>query len=169
MNLKTLSFAEVASAVEQNPTVVIPLGGLEPIGGFPLGFPSDVVGRIATAVAQRQQSLCAPVIEYGFATPFKAFDGVLGMRRSTIENALADIFRAAQGWGVTRIIVVDGGLTGEQLVANAVKRFQTKLSAELIIETVCWQNLGAVRKFVKGCGHALEERWRSEAALCLGR
>lgn len=137
---------------------------MEPLGlEMPLSSVTELNQKIAQEVAQEAAILCAPVMAYGYATPFKAFPGILSTRRDTFITALADTVRSSVGWGVKKIYFLEGSSYLAPSIKEAVARYKSKLPDDFSYEVVSWQSLGAVRRFVNEQYDDLVEVFRSEA------
>lgn len=169
--LDELTFVEVQQIIKDKPILIIPLVPMEPYGkNVPLGAINEISATISSKVASESNTLCATSMRYSFATPFKAFSGVLSMRKNTFITAIADVVRSAIGWGVKKVIFLDSSVYLQPSVEVALKRFQKKMPQDFTYEYICWQQIGSVRKIVKDSFDELEERWRSEALIaCLYR
>lgn len=160
-----MSSSEIAEFIKENPSLIIPIGGLTPIGDLPLEAVSIVVETIANKLSIDKKTLIAPTVNFPYITPFKSFEGVVGVRGNIFSTTVADLVRSAISWGVKKIIFIDGGVTSETLIHNGIKKYKRVLPKDFEYEVVTWQNLPEVRKATSSIFTNLREVWRSDAAL----
>lgn len=163
-NLDENNVTTIETFLQETPVLLLPITTSEPLNDtLPVGAVSKISAIVTQAVAQKAQILCAPQIRYGFSTPFKAFPGVLSPRRNTFVTTVADVVRSAIGWGVTKVIFLEGSSYLRPSIDEALRRYKRKLPDGFSYSIISWQTLGVVRKFVKEHFENLNEQWRSEA------
>lgn len=162
--LEDLSVHQINNILTENQTLILPVAVMEPLGlDVPLGLVFRINEAIAKAVSVESKTLTAPLMKYGYSTPFKAFSGVLSTRKNSFITEVADIVRSAIGWGVKRIIFLDGSSYLRKEIDEALKRYKKKLPGDFSYSVVSWQTVGPVRKLIKEGYSELTELWRSEA------
>lgn len=162
--LEDLSVNQVKKLLAENQTLILPVTVMEPLGlDLPLGLVFRINEAVAKAVSKESQTLTAPLLKYGYSTPFKAFSGVLSTRKNSFITEVADIVRSAIGWGIKRIVFLDGSAYLRKEIDEALKRYKKKLPEDFSYTVVSWQTIGPVRKIVKESYNNLAELWRSEA------
>lgn len=161
-----LTSQQVAEKISEKPVLIIPVASLEPMAGeLPLGTSQKVVSCIADEVASKTKTLVAPLLAYPYATPFKAFPGVTGSRWNSFATTVADLVRSAIGWGVEKVVFLDGGVTAAPHIHTGIKRYRRILPDDFDYTVVSWQNVPALRKELPLLFEGLTETWRSDAAL----
>lgn len=162
--LEDLSVNQVKAVLTENQTLILPVALMEPLGlDLPLGLVFRINEAIAKAVSEECQTLSAPLIKYGYSTPFKAFSGVLSTRKNSFITEVADIVRSAIGWGVKRIVFLDGSVYLNKEIDEAMRRYKKKFPEDFSYAVISWQSTGPVRKLIKEGYGNLSELWRSEA------
>lgn len=163
-NLYDNSINDIARYVQKSPSLILPLAPIEPLGNdCPLHTIPFINKRIAYSVAERVAILCAPVMQYGYSTPFKAFEGVLSTRKETFVKTIADTVRSAVGWGIETVYFLEGSSYLADSIHEAIKRYRKKLPQNFQYTVISWQSLAIVRKFIKARFENLDEVFRCEA------
>lgn len=103
-----LSFEEIEKRLSEKSTLIIPLGGLEPLGSeVPSGIINQITLNIAKETAIEHNCLSAPLISYGFITPFSSFGGSFSVKRSIMESMIRNIVKESILWGVKKILFIN--------------------------------------------------------------
>lgn len=163
-NLEENSVRQIEEYLIHSPSLIIPVAPVEPLGvELPLHSISSINHKVAQAVSEKLQLLCASPVRYAYATPFKAFPGVLSTKRDTFVTTMADCVRSAIGWGVKKVYFVEGSSYLASSIDEAMKRYKRKFPDDFSYEIISWQMLGPVRRFINEKYTDLAEVFRSEA------
>ena len=166
LNISELSQNEIFKHVKNSPLLIIPIASLEPIGdNLPLGITAQIADKIASEVSHSLNVLRAPLLNYAYVTPFKAFCGVVGMRWNSFATTISDLVRSASIWGVKNIIFIDGGVLNGKYIDEGINRYRKMLPNDFRYTVINWQNIPEVRKSVSSIYTGLKEIYRSDAAV----
>lgn len=143
-----LSFEEFKNKISDNPTLIIPVGGYEPLGeNIPLGIINKVTESVAEAVAKKVNCLSAPLLNYGYSTPFSSFEGNFTIKRNIFESVLRNMIWDTLGWGVCKILIINFTTIPsdffQRVIKSALKRGNIKS-----VEIFDFQNSKEIRYLV---------------------
>lgn len=147
-NVANLSFASIEAALVEEPTIVLPIGGLEPIGNAaPLGCSNLVTRALTVSLAERTGLLFAPLVAYGCTTPYREFPGVASLKVDTLANTIYGITHSWKCQGLKRVVILDGLWDNAGAVDEAVRKIG-KLRGEVEIVVLRWQTMPAIRTYM---------------------
>ena len=113
LNLLDLSSDEIQSHLKKLPVMIIPIGGLEPIGRKNcLGVINYCTEIISHTLSINLGCIVAPCINYSMTTPFRSFAGSMGMKKRCFTSMLRYVFMDCKSWGVAKLIVIEGSFFG---------------------------------------------------------
>jgi creatinine amidohydrolase/Fe(II)-dependent formamide hydrolase-like protein len=125
--IERLTHEQVRLCIDERPSIVVPLGGCEPLGAMGVtGAESVCASEIAGEVSRRCRILTAPLIPFGCSTPFISFPGAAGVKPRTFVNMLFDILHAYIFQGIVRIILVSAAPFNREPVKEVLKRIESK-------------------------------------------
>jgi creatinine amidohydrolase len=106
--LKFLTPDEVASHIERDPRLIVPVGTTEQHGPhLPLGCDTIIVERLADELSAQFGVLRAPTIEYGVNAPTSTpFAGSASVHRRTLHRQLNDLVGAWEAGGIRHFIIL---------------------------------------------------------------
>jgi creatinine amidohydrolase len=106
--LKRLRPAEVATLVERDPRLIVPVGTCEQHGPhMPLGSDTVIVERFADDLSAEFGVLLAPTIEYGVnVVTERGFAGNAFMRKKTLHRMLNDLVDSWESTGIREFILL---------------------------------------------------------------
>jgi creatinine amidohydrolase/Fe(II)-dependent formamide hydrolase-like protein len=123
--LSDATFPEIEKYLLKTPSLLFPIGSFEPIGNtFPIGMLSRCCEELAVLLSRKTGTMVAPLFQYGFNTPFKAFGGCSGVSSRTFTNSLIE---CCNGWffqGFRRILLFTLGMDSDESAAEAAKRLK---------------------------------------------
>ncbi len=142
-----LTFEEVKKKISENPIMIIPVGGLEPIGNkIPLGIINKITVQIAESLAIQNSCLCAPIISYGYTTPFSSFEGAYAVKRNIMESMLRELVRDSLQWGIKKILFINLTTIPADFFSGFIKKLKFKNFESKSISFFDLQNNRDVRK-----------------------
>jgi creatinine amidohydrolase/Fe(II)-dependent formamide hydrolase-like protein len=148
VSLKDLNFKQIQEYISSNPSIILPLGGLEPLGSFgTIGDNSLCANALTQSVSNAISVVSAPLVEYGCTTQFKAFSGSAGVKPKTMSNYL---FGLCNDWfyqGIKRILIING-IEGNGLALDLLIKRYHNLNGQ--IEIVSLHSDMAIRDILAG-------------------
>jgi hypothetical protein len=152
MRVADFSFPQIEEQLRRRPSLIVPVGGLEPIGeSLPLGTVNRCCESIADGLSIRLKVLAAPLLAYGNSIPFKSFGGCAGVHRDTLSTIIMECCNCWLFHGFKRIMVLTLAMDGRQGIDTAVKRLNKTPGRD---------------NAVRYCSLQADERFRS---LCASR
>lgn len=146
-----LTFEEVEKKISENPVMIIPIGGLEPIGNrIPLGIINKITIHIAEKVALKNQCLCAPLLTYGYTTPFSSFEGAFAVKRNIMESMLRELVRDSLQWGIKKVLFINITTIPADFFPGFVKKLKFRNFESKSISFFDLQNNSDIRKDLLG-------------------
>lgn len=107
--MQDLTWEEVATHLERDRIVIVPVGSTEQHGpAGVLGVDSYVAITLAEDVAERTGVLVAPPVWYGDSSHHGAFPGTIAIRPDTLTLLIRDVTRSLARHGFDRIILLNG-------------------------------------------------------------
>jgi creatinine amidohydrolase len=98
----------VASYLEHDDRVVLPVGSTEQHGYLSLGTDALLAERVSVEAAEPLGIPVLPVVPFGMAPYFTRYPGSMSLRMSTYVEVLRDLLECLYGQGFRRIAVVNG-------------------------------------------------------------
>jgi creatinine amidohydrolase len=128
VNLETLTYPEVATLIEENVPLLLPVGAIEQHGPhLPLGTDGIIPYELATRVAGTRRLVVAPPMFYGaYSRPRSGggrhFPGSVGLSgqvlEQTVSTLLADWFRQ----GFRHVMVLNGHMENSWTLLEAIEQ-----------------------------------------------
>jgi creatinine amidohydrolase len=107
--LADMTWREVATAVEETQTMLLPVGSTEQHGHhMPLGVDVYMPEAIAERVAERTGCLLAPPVWYGVSPHHTFKPGTFTVESETFQHYVRDVYTSAAEWGVESVLLVNG-------------------------------------------------------------
>src|SRR4051812_29847081 len=106
--LKRMRPAEIATLVERDPRMIVPVGTCEQHGPhMPLGCDTIIVERLSSDLSAEFAVLLAPTVEYGVNVETeRGFAGNASLRKKTLHRMLNDILDAWELTGIREFILL---------------------------------------------------------------
>lgn len=105
IHLSNMSTKEVATYLEKNDSIIIPVGSCEQHGPhLPLGTDTMITAEIAERIAAELGILVAPMIPIGLSDQHLAWPGSLSLRPATINAILIDVVNSLFPHGFRKFI-----------------------------------------------------------------
>jgi creatinine amidohydrolase len=108
MRIFESNWMAVASRLEHDDRVVLPVGSTEQHGYLSLGTDAILAERVSVEAAEPLGIPVLPVLPFGMAPYFSRYPGSMSLRISTYLEVLRDLLDCLAGQGFRRIAVVNG-------------------------------------------------------------
>ncbi|HEV2150595.1 MAG TPA: creatininase family protein [Longimicrobiaceae bacterium] len=107
-SLVDLSWPEVASYLERDRRIILPVGACDQHGPhLPIGAVTCIAEALADDLSREFQVLRAPTFPYGVNVPGeRGFAGTATLRGKTLHRALNELVAAWEGQGFTEIVMI---------------------------------------------------------------
>lgn len=129
-----MSFDDIADKIKEKPVLIIPIGGFEPLGDdIPIGLMNNVLQEITELVATENNCLSAPLMKYGFSTPFSAFSGAFSMKRNIFESVLRNIVFDSLRWGFKKILFINLSTIPSDFFPRLLKSLSKKVNVNNVL------------------------------------
>lgn len=133
IELAKMTFLQVESLVKRSSTLLVPLGGLEPLGPYAaLGTLNTCTEALVQALSGQLQLPVSPLFAYGASTPFKAFGGVAGIRPGTHGNMVMECCNDWLFQGFKRIVFISLATDAATMMHVPITRLQKKYSNDVV-------------------------------------
>jgi creatinine amidohydrolase len=121
--LEELTWPEADVRFRAGAVVVIPVGAAAKEHGrhLPLSTDALVARELARRVADELPVVVAPVVSFGYYPAFVGYPGSQHLRAETFVALLTDVFAGLVRQGVTRIAVINTGVSTEAPLRIAVR------------------------------------------------
>ena len=144
MFIHKMTFEEVAARKAQCPSIILPLSGLEPYGNrATLGINSICAQGIAEALSSSLEVMVAPILEYGYTTAFKAFEGSAGGRNTTVSNLVLQLCNDWLFQGFKSVLVINTVLDNEEPLEVALQRLNAEQESVKVLSLHTDLRIGA--------------------------
>ncbi len=123
LRLNDMNFGEISKHLCRCPSLIVPVGSMEPIGLYAVtGILTRCGEVLAEALSSKLQVLTAPPINYSCTTAFKSFEGCAGIKQRTFINMLTEICRDWIFQGFRRILLLSVSSENDAALEIAMKR-----------------------------------------------
>ncbi len=151
------TFREIEEKISKNPSIILPVGGMEPVGEqCAIGAISECIMSISACLAEKCDMLLQPLLPYSNTTSFRAFGGSTGVKKSCYESFLTSLIKDCAAWGVKYIFILDGTFLSYPIVNKVVNRFEKNKKKSISITVLNWQHNNDIRSFIAGRLKGLE-------------
>ncbi len=148
-NIQLLTFSEIEKRVETIPAVILPVGGMEPVGEWcALGAVNKITHSISETISNNCSVLLQPVLLYGNTTSFRAFGGSSGVKKNIFESLITGIVKDCASWGIKHIFIIDGTCNSYPTLQKVVKRVSKNKKMAVDIHIFNWQREEKVRNLI---------------------
>ncbi|HET6502692.1 MAG TPA: creatininase family protein [Amycolatopsis sp.] len=108
MRIFDSNWMQVASYLEHDDRIVLPVGSTEQHGYLSLGTDALLAERVSVEAAEPLGIPVLPVLPFGMAPYFTEYPGSMTLRMTTYIEVLRDLLDCLAGQGFRRIAVVNG-------------------------------------------------------------
>ena len=123
LRLCDMNFGEISKHLHRCPSLIVPVGSMEPIGLYTVTGVLTRCGEVlAEALSSKLQVLTAPSINYSCTTTFKSFEGCAGIKERTFTNMLTEICRYWIFQGFSRILLLSVSSENDTALNCVLKR-----------------------------------------------
>jgi len=149
--LETLTWVEADEWFKRDAVMMVPIGAASKEHGHHLPLCTDylLARGICDGVLERLPVLSAPVVSFGYYPAFRHYPGSQHLSPDTFTALLGDVIGGFIAQGLTRILVVNTGISTEPLV-NVVLR-------ELYEDTGVRVAAAHISKLGHGADHLMEQ------------
>jgi len=124
MIARDLTNTDIIKLTKKDTDAIIPVGSIEQHGPhLPISTDADIVSHIAKQVAQRNEFLLLPTIEYGVSHEHRPFFN-MSVSSRILERILIELCNSLSENNIRKVIILNGH-HGNQ---NALKRIPEKIS-----------------------------------------
>jgi creatinine amidohydrolase len=118
-----LTWDAVAERLAGGAAALLPIGAGAKQHGLHMRMASDQVFAeyFAGVVAEKSDALIWPTLTYGAYPAFVAYAGSASLSDATFQSAVTEIADALLGFGATRVLILDTGISTLAPVAAAIK------------------------------------------------
>lgn len=122
LRLYDMNFGEVSRHLHRCPSLIVPIGSMEPIGLYAVtGILSRCAEKFAEALSSKLQVLMAPPLNYSCTTAFKSFEGCAGIKGRTFTNMVTEICGDWIFQGFSRILLLSVSSENDAELKCAIK------------------------------------------------
>ncbi len=147
--LPSLTFKEIEERVSEVPAIILPIGGMEPVGeNCSLGTIQECIMSISACLAERCNVLLQPLLPYSNTTSFRAFGGSTGIKKNIYESLIANLIKDCTAWGIKYIFIHDGTYNSYPVIQNVINRLKKHRSTKAEISLFNWQHDQIIRSFI---------------------
>jgi creatinine amidohydrolase len=130
--ISEMSWREVRAALASQPVVLIPLGSTEQHGPVTPTGDYLIADEIAVRVAERTNSLVAPVIPFGNSEYFRSFPGTISVRSETLAAVAEDVCTSLLDHGFERLLFVNGHSGNDPILEDVARRIRRARGVRVI-------------------------------------
>lgn len=108
MLLQDLNWMDVEAYLEQDNRIILITGATEQHAYLSLLTDILIPQRLAIAVAEREDVIIAPPLNFGVSVEFAEFPGTISLNTATFDAVLSDVVDSLMLHGFTRFFVLNG-------------------------------------------------------------
>jgi creatinine amidohydrolase len=108
MRLQDLNWMDVERYLQRDNRIILVTGATEQHSYLSLMTDILIPSRVALALAEREQVLCAPALNFGISDLFADFPGTISLSAATFEAVLCDIVFSLYHQGFARFFILNG-------------------------------------------------------------
>ncbi len=108
MRLEDLNWMDVERYLQQDDRIILVTGATEQHGYLSLMTDILVSSRLALAVAEQENVIIAPPLNFGHSAMFVNFPGTISLSRETFNSALTEMIQGLLGQGFAGFFILNG-------------------------------------------------------------
>jgi creatinine amidohydrolase len=108
MRLEDLTWMDVNHYLEQNDRIILVTGATEQHAYLSLLTDILIPSRFALAIAEREQVIITPPLNFGYSRYFANFPGTISLTRATFERVLLEVVECLLNQGFRRFFILNG-------------------------------------------------------------
>lgn len=120
--MSEFGYPEISRMIAAKPSLIVPVGALEPFGQLPLGELNRCVESVTDVVSAKLGVLVAPLLPFGNTIPFKSFEGCAALHERGSANIVYDLCKSWLFHGFQRIMVITFAMDGTRGIVDGVQR-----------------------------------------------
>lgn len=111
--LEDISWKDAETLLQQDITIVLPLGAEAKMHGLHLPLSTDLLQaeELANKIALKRKLVIAPTINYGYYPLFVKYAGSTTLSSSTSVDMILDIIRGLSDYGPKRFYIINQGIS----------------------------------------------------------
>lgn len=149
IKIGSLSIQEIEDFIKKKPSVILPVGGYEPLGKeIMIDGINLCCEKIAEEYASQSKILMVPLIRIGYTIPFKGFSGCVGISKGSLRDVILDLCNSLIFMGVKRILIITAATYNLEPIQLAVNRINGKKRLECV-KFFSLQHNEEIRSFCK--------------------
>ena len=148
--IPSLTFKEIEKKVSKVPALIVPIGGMEPVGeNCTLGVVQECIMAISACLAKRCNMLLEPLLPYSNTTSFRAFGGSIGVKKSSYESFISNIIKDSAAWGIKHLFILDGTYNSYAVLTKVVQRIKKLNKIDINVSVLNWQHDSTIKSFIE--------------------
>lgn len=152
MRLQDINWMDVEGYLEYDTRIILVTGATEQHAYLSLMTDALIPTRIAEAVAQREQVLVAPTLNFGISYLFGEFPGTISLTKTTFDHVVLEIVESLFHQGFRSFFIINGH--GGNTLPDRLQDFQRVGAIQ--VRWYDWWKSAAARNFASQ--HGLEIR-----------
>lgn len=147
LRLFDMNFMEISHHLRNCPSLIIPVGGMEPIGSYgATGIVTRCSEQLAEALSSKLRVLTAPPVCYSYSLSFKSFEGCAGVNFRTFSNLILELCKDWIFQGFKHILLINTASGNDESIQLAIKRLNCSCE---FVKCFSFQTDSRVQSFVK--------------------
>lgn len=145
MRLQDLNWMDVEQYLATDDRLILITGATEQHAYLSLLTDILIPQRIADAVAQQENILVAPPLNFGVSHYFREYPGTISLSQKTFETVLLEVFESLFHQGFHKFLILNGH--GGNLIPERLKDFEAHADVRVIWHD--WWRSNAVAAFAE--------------------
>lgn len=135
---------EVATAIEEFPVAILPLGATEQHGHhMPLGVDIYLAEAMSRRLSERTGALMLPAMPFGYSWVWRDIPGTVSIQQHHVESIIKDVAHSVSRYGVKLLVLVNGHDSNKTSMKYAARELMDELDMPVIY--MFYPNLEQIR------------------------
>ena len=148
--IPSLTFKEIEKRVAKIPAIILPIGGMEPVGEkYALGVVQECIMAISACLSKRCDILLEPLLPYSNTTSFRAFGGSAGVKKNSYESFIGNIIKDSSAWGIKHLFILDGTYNSYDVLTKVIHRINKSKKVTINVSVLNWQHDSVIKSFIE--------------------